>query len=356
MKKHNFSAGPGILPAEVVLQAASGVASLNGSGLSILELSHRGKAIMEIFEEAVTLMREVAGLPDDFEVLFCTGGASQQFSMAPMNLLNDDETAGYVDTGVWASKAIKEAKNFGNIQVLGTSKPDNYNNIPRGWHIPDNLRYIHMTSNNTIYGTQQNWWPDTDVPIVCDMSSDFLSRPIDFSRFGLVYAGAQKNIGAAGVTIVLVRKDMLGFVRRNIPTMLDYRSYIENDNMFNTPPVFAVYVSMLVLRWLRDRGGLTATEEYNKRKAAVLYNAIDKSSLFKGTVAKKDRSLMNICFVMEDPTMEPAFLKYAQENGVMDIKGHRSVGGFRASVYNAMPIESVQFLTELMEEFERTKA
>ena len=356
MKKHNFSPGPGILPAEVIEQAAAGALDLNGSGLSILEMSHRGKAVMQIFEEAVSLMREVAGLPDDFEVLFCTGGASQQFAMAPMNLLNDDETAGYVDTGVWASKAIKEARLFGNVQVLGTSKPDNYNNIPRGWHIPDNLRYIHMTSNNTIYGTQQNWWPETTVPIVCDMSSDFLSRPIDFSKFGLVYAGAQKNIGAAGVTIVLVRKDMLGFVRRNIPSMFDYRSYIENDNMYNTPPVFAVYVSMLVLRWLRDRGGLVATDLYNQRKAAVLYDAVDKSSIFKGTTAKKDRSLMNPCFVMEDPTKEAEFLQFAQANGVMDIKGHRSVGGFRASMYNAMPIESVEFLVQLMAEFERTKA
>lgn len=308
---------------------------------------------MDIFKETEALMREVSGMPDNWKVLFCTGGASQQFFMAPMNLLNENEKAAYVDTGTWANKAIKEAKAFGQVEVLASSKADNYNHIPRGWQVPTDAKYLHLTSNNTIFGTQYHWWPETTTPIVCDMSSDFLSRPIDFDRFGLIYAGAQKNIGAAGVTIVLVREDLLGTVTRHIPSVLDYRNYIANDSMYNTPPVFAVYVSLLVLRWLKGRGGVAATEQYNQRKAAVLYDAIDNSSLFRGTVAKEDRSLMNICYVMNDSSLEPQFMQFAKENGIMDIKGHRSVGGFRASIYNAMPIESVEFLASLMNEFER---
>jgi phosphoserine aminotransferase len=265
--------------------------------------------------------------------------------------LNADETAAYVDTGTWASKAIEAAQDFGKIDVLASSKETNYDNIPRKYKIPKNAKYLHLTSNNTIFGTQQNWWPDTDLPFVCDMSSDFMSRPVPVEKFGLIYAGAQKNIGPAGVTCVIVRNDMLGKVNRVLPKMLDYRTFIKEKSMYNTPPVFAIYVAMLTMRWIKEMGGLSDMEKHNKKKANILYKEIDNNPLFKGNVAKRDRSLMNVCFTMNNRDLEPEFAKYAKANGMQGIEGHRSVGGFRASIYNAMPIKSVKALAELMRDF-----
>lgn len=353
-KKHNFSAGPAILPPVVIKEAALAIRDFNNSGLSILELSHRGPLLTAMFEEAEALLRELTGANEDYEVLYLTGGASTQFFMAPMNLLNDNETAAYVNTGVWADKAIKEAKAFGNIVEAGSSKDQNYNFIPKKLKIPADAKYLHITSNNTIYGTQYHRWPKVEIPMVCDMSSDFLSRPFDINQFGLIYAGAQKNVGPAGTTIVIVRKDMLGKVNRKLPTMLDYMTHVKEHSLFNTPPVFAIYGCLLTMRWIKSKGGLTGMERHNKKKARILYNEIDSNPLFKGNVKKEDRSLMNVCFVMENPALEPRFMQYAKENGVMDINGHRTTGGFRASIYNAMPISSVKFLTELMQEFART--
>ena len=356
MKKHNFSAGPAILPASVLAQAAEGVRDINGSGLSILEISHRSPTFTAIIEEAESLIRELAGIGEAYSVLFLSGGASTQFYQVPMNLLNQDERAGYADTGTWSSKAIKEAKAFGNIEVLASSKAENYNYIPKGYEIPAGLRYFHLTSNNTIFGTQYHSWPETDSPLVCDMSSDMLSRPIPVDRFGLIYAGAQKNLGPAGVTLVIVRKDLLGHVSRSLPSMLDYRIHIENQSLYNTPPVFPIYVTMLTLRWIKEQGGLTAMDRHNQEKAALLYNEIDRNPLFMGTVKDRaDRSLMNVTFVTAQAADEKAFLDYAKANGIMDIKGHRSVGGFRASIYNAMPTESIAYLVELMQSFAQTR-
>lgn len=352
MKMHNFSAGPAILPASVMAEAAEGVRNLNGSGLSILEISHRSAAFTAIIEEAEALVRELLNLSDAYAVLFLSGGASTQFYQAPMNLLNDGETAGYADTGAWSDKAIKEAKHFGNVQVVASSKADNYTYIPRGYNIPAGLKYLHLTSNNTIFGTQYHWWPETDAPLVCDMSSDMLSRPIPVEKFGLIYAGAQKNLGPAGVTLVLVRKDLLGTAKRHIPTMLDYKVHIENGSLYNTPPAFPIYVTMLTLRWIKAMGGLTAMAAHNEAKAKVLYDEIDANPLFRGAVTEPaDRSLMNVTFVTEQPGHEKPFLDAAKAAGLVDIKGHRSVGGFRASIYNAMPPESIQVLVDLMRDF-----
>ena len=357
MKKHNFSAGPAILPATVIKEAAKAVANYEGIGLSLLELSHRGPEFTAIIEEANALMQEIVGLPDGYRTLWLSGGASTQFFMAPMNLLNDDETAAYTDTGVWANKAIKEAKNFGNIQVLASSKEQNYTHIPKGYKIPKDAKYLHLTSNNTIYGTQLHKFPKSPVPIVCDMSSDFLSRPFDVTQFGLIYAGAQKNLGPAGTTALIVREDMLGTVRRTLPSMLDYRTFIQENSLYNTPPVYPIYVSMLTLRWIKKNGGLKGMQRRNKTKAAILYNEMDANPLFRGTTAREDRSLMNICFVMEDKYagLEKEFLKETEANGMIGLKGHRSVGGFRASTYNALPKQSVQALADLMQDFARRK-
>ncbi len=358
MKKHNFSAGPAILPASVIKEAARAVANYNGIGLSLLELSHRGPEFMAILEEANALMKEIIGLPEGYQVLWLTGGASTQFYMAPFNLLNEGETATYTDTGVWANKAIKEAKLFGNVEVLCSSKEQNYNHIPKGYKIPKTAKYLHLTSNNTIYGTQLHKFPKSPVPLVCDMSSDFLSRPFDPTQFGMIYAGAQKNLGPAGVTVVIIREDMLGTVDRTMPSMLDYRTFIKEDSMYNTPPVFPIYVSMLTLRWIKKSGGLKAMQRKAKTKGNLLYDEIDRNPLFKGTVAKEDRSLMNPCFVMEEKytQLEDEFMKLCKANGMIGLKGHRSVGGFRASMYNAMPKSSVAALVDLMREFAEKNA
>ncbi len=358
MKKHNFSAGPAILPAPVLKEAGKAAVNYQGMGLSLLELSHRGPEFTAIIEEANILMKEIIGLPEGYHVLWLSGGASTQFCMAPMNLLNPDETAAYADTGTWANKAIKEAKGFGNVQVLASSKEQNYNFIPKGYKIPKDVKYLHLTSNNTIFGTQLHKFPKSPVPLVCDMSSDFLSRPFDPSQFGLIYAGAQKNLGPAGTTVVIVREDLLGTVKRHLPSMLDYRTFIAENSLYNTPPVFPIYVSLLTLRWIKKNGGLKGMQRKNKTKAAVLYQEIDRNPLFKGTTAREDRSLMNVCFVMEEKYagLEKEFLKDTEAHGMVGLKGHRSVGGFRASIYNAMPKSSVQALADLMADFAKRKA
>jgi phosphoserine aminotransferase len=357
MKKHNFSAGPAVLPAAVLKEASKSALNYQGSGLSLLEMSHRGPEFTAVLEEANALMKEIIGLPEGYHTLWLSGGASTQFFMAPMNLLPQDGMAAHVNTGTWATNAIKEGKAFGNIEVLASSESSNFNHIPKGYKIPKEAAYLHLTSNNTIFGTQLQKFPKSPVPIVCDMSSDFLSRPFDPAPFGMIYAGAQKNLGPAGTTVVIVREDMLGKVQRYLPTMLDYRTFIKNDSMYNTPPVFPIYVSMLTLRWIKKSGGLKAMQRKNKAKGDVLYNEIDSNPLFKGTVAKEDRSLMNICFIMEDKykAVEGELMKEFEANGMSGLKGHRSVGGFRASTYNALPKSSVEALAQLMADFAKRK-
>ena len=351
MKRHNFYAGPAILPKEVMRQASKSAVNFNDSGLSILEISHRSKDFVAVMDEAEALTRELLKVSDDYAVLFLTGGASSQFFVSAMNLLGEDKTACYVDTGAWSTKAIKEAKNFGNVELLASSKDKNYNYIPKRYKVPSDATYLHLTSNNTIFGTQYHWWPTTDVPFVCDMSSDIFSRPVDVSRFGLIYAGAQKNLGPAGVTLVIVRKDLLGKVERTIPTMLDYRTHIAKKSAFNTPPAFPIYVSMLTMRWLKGKGGVAEIEKKNRSKANLLYKTIDNNPLFYGTAAKKDRSRMNVTFLLHDEKLTEDFLKACADAGCVGVKGHRSVGGFRASIYNAMPRSSVKVLTEVMNDF-----
>ncbi len=351
--QHNFGAGPAILPATVFEAAAQAVTDFNGSGLSILEISHRSKDFEAVMHEAEALVREIGGFDDRFAVLFLSGGASTQFFMAPMNLLRAEESAAYLDTGAWSAKAIKEARLFGQVSVVASSKADNYNHIPTGYDVPAEAAYLHLTSNNTIFGTQLHHYPDTSVPFVADMSSDMFSRPFDPERFALIYAGAQKNLGPAGVTLVIVRKDWLGRAQRQLPAMLDYRTHADGGSMYNTPPVFPIYVLMLTLRWLKDLGGLSAVEARNIAKARVLYDEIDANPCFRGTAAPGDRSLMNVCFLASRPELESPFLDACKQAGISGIKGHRSVGGFRASIYNAMPIESVQLLTDVMRDFAR---
>lgn len=358
MKKYNFSPGPAILPAEVMQEAGEACVNFNGSGFSILEVSHRSKDFTAVLAETEALVRELGGLSDDYAVLFLTGGASTQFFMAPMNLLDAEGKAVYTDTGSWAAKAIKEAKAFGPTEVLASSKADNYTYIPKDYTIPADATYLHLTSNNTIFGTQLAAFPETAVPLVCDMSSDMYSRPIPVDRFALIYAGAQKNLGPAGVTLVIVRKDMLGKVDRQIPTMLNYNTHIEKGSTFNTPPVFPIYVMMLTLRWLRAQGGLAAIARKNEEKAALLYREIDDNPMFTGTVTQKeDRSLMNVTFVMADgyKEREADFLAACAAAGCMSVKGHRSVGGFRASIYNAMPKEGVETLVKVMQDFRKSR-
>ncbi len=354
MKKHNFFAGPAILPAPVLEQAAQAVVDFEGMGLSILEISHRSAQFTAVMEEAMASTKELLNINDDYAVLFLTGGASSQFYMTAMNILNEDETACYVNTGTWSTKAIKEAKFFGNIEEIASSADTNFNYIPKEFAIPENTKYLHITSNNTIFGTQYHQMPTTNVPLVADMSSDIFCRPIDVSRYSVIYAGAQKNLGPAGTTMVIVRKDVLGKVNRAIPTMLDYNTHIKKDSSFNTPPVYPIYVCMLTMRWLKQMGGVAAMEQHNKEKAAILYNEIDSNPLFKGVAAKEDRSLMNATFVLNNDDLNEAFLNACTDAGCMGVKGHRSVGGFRASIYNAMPIESVQTLVDVMKEFGRT--
>jgi len=355
MKKYNFSPGPAIMPRSVIEEATQGMLDFSGMGLSILEISHRSAEFTAVVEEAMQLVRDLLDVSADYEVLFLTGGASMQFAMAPMNLLDSAETAAYVDSGTWSNKAIKEAKNFGNVRVLASSKEQNYTFIPKDYEVPTDMKYLHLTSNNTIFGTQYHWWPETDVPFVCDMSSDIFSRPVDMNRFGLIYAGAQKNAGAAGVTLVVVRKDMLGKVSRTLPSMLDYRVFAAENSLYNTPPVFAIYIMMLTMRWVKANGGVKGMAERNEEKAQLLYNEIDTNPFFTGTTAVEDRSRMNVTFLATGTAIEQSFLESCKATGIVEIKGHRSVGGFRASMYNAMDLEGVNVLVEVMRDVARSQ-
>ncbi len=352
--KHNFSAGPSILPKEVFQQAANGILNFNDLELSVLEISHRSKDFVEVLDRSVALVKELLNLPDTHKPLFLTGGASSQFFMAPMNLLAPTGTAHYVDTGSWSTKAIKEAKLFGEVNVLSSSKEDKFSYIPKDYDMPTEGAYLHLTSNNTIYGTQFAEFPESSIPIVCDMSSDIFSRPIDPEAFGLIYAGAQKNMGPAGTTLVIVNEELLGKADREIPTMLDYRTHIKKNSAFNTPPVFPIYVSMLVMEWVLKNGGVEAMQQRNEAKADLMYGEIDRNPLFTGVAATEDRSRMNATFTLNNAELEDAFLKVCREANCVGLKGHRSVGGFRTSMYNALPIQSVRVLVEVMQEFERT--
>ncbi len=352
MKKHNFSAGPCILPKEVFLKASEAVMDLDNSGLSVLEISHRSPAFVDIMEEARDLSLELLGLKDKgYKALFLQGGASLQFIMSAYNLL--EKKAAYLDTGAWSTKAIKEARKLADVEVVASSSDKNFNYIPKAYSIPKDIDYFHCTSNNTIFGTQIKDFPKTDAPVVCDMSSDIFSRQLDFSKFDLIYAGAQKNMGPAGATLVIVKEDILGKVSRDIPSMLDYKIHIGKDSMFNTPPVFAVYTSMLNLRWLKANGGIEAIERENENKAKLIYSEIDINPLFKGFANKPDRSTMNATFNLIDDTLKDRFDNMCKEAGINGVKGHRSVGGYRASMYNALPKESVSVLVEIMDELER---
>jgi phosphoserine aminotransferase len=352
-KVHNFSAGPGILPQEVLQQAADACINFDNLNLSLLEISHRSKNFEAVMNNSRQLVKELLHLDDDFEVIFLGGGASLQFAMVPYNLLRTDGKAGYVNTGVWASKAIKEAKIIGNTVVVASSEDQKFGYIPKGYDIPGDLDYLHITSNNTIYGTQMKSFPKTNVPLVCDMSSDIFSREVNGNDFSLIYAGAQKNMGPAGATMVAVRKSALGKTGRKMLSMLDYNVHIKGDSMYNTPPVFPIYVSMLTLEWLKNNGGVPHIEKVNNQKANLLYAEIDRNSLFKGTTAVEDRSNMNVTFVMHNPELEPAFDKLTKEANLSGLRGHRDVGGYRASLYNALPLESVKVLVEVMQQFEK---
>lgn len=351
---HNFNAGPSILPKEVFEEASRAVLDFNNTGLSILEIGHRTPLFQGVMDEARSLVKELMQLRADHEVLFLHGGATTQFMQVPMNLLNENEIAAYTDTGVWASKAIKEAKLFGHVDEVCSGKELGYRALPKSFNITPTSKYLHITTNNTIYGTQWqdlSLFYDAGVPLVADMSSDVLSRVIDFNKFDLIYAGAQKNVGAAGVNIVVVSKNILGKVSRPIPTIMDYRNHIEAGSLLNTPPVFAVYVCLLTLRWLKNQGGVTAIEKANNAKAKLFYEALDILPMFKGPVAKDDRSKMNGVFIMEDAALEKEFLELCKNEGMIGVKGHRLSGGFRVSMYNALPLESVRALTDLMKEF-----
>lgn len=352
MKKHNFYAGPSILSEYTIRNTADAVINFADMGLSILEISHRSKQFQAVMDEAQALVKELLNVPEGYSVLFLGGGASLQFCMVAFNLLK--KKAAYLDTGTWAHNAIKEARIFGEVEVVGSSEADHYTYIP-AYTVPDDVDYFHYTSNNTIYGTEIRKDPEVNVPLVADMSSDIFSRPVDVSKYDLIYAGAQKNLAPAGVTIVIVRDEALGHVDRPIPTMLDYRTHIKKGSMFNTPPVLPIYSALMTLRWYKEMGGVEALEKLDMAKAAKLYDAIDSSRMFQGTVTKKeDRSIMNVCFVMkpEYKDLEADFVSFCSDRGIVGIKGHRSVGGFRASLYNALPMESVEYLIQAMKDFE----
>ncbi len=353
MKKHNYSAGPCILPQEVFEKSAQAILNFNNSDLSILEISHRSKDFIAVMEEARALVLELLGLENKgYQALFLHGGASMEFLMVPYNVMKVDGKAAYLDTGTWANNAIKEAKHFGETVVVASSKEDNYNHIPTNYSIPSDADYFHCTSNNTIFGTQMKSFPTTNIPVVCDMSSDIFSRILDFSQFDLIYAGAQKNMGPAGTTLVIIKESLLGKTGRTIPSMLDYEKHIKAESMYNTPAVFPIYASLLTLQWLKKLGGISAIEKINQAKANLLYSEIDRNSLFKGTAAVEDRSNMNATFLLHDESNAPIFDKLWKEAGISGLPGHRSVGGYRASMYNALPLESVQVLVDVMKELE----
>ena len=352
MKKHNFSAGPSILAPEVFQKASQALLDFEGTGLSVIEVSHRSPEFVRVIERARALALEIAGLDDSYTTLFLQGGASMQFLMVPYNLL--ETKAAYIDTGTWANKAQKEAALFGNTEVIASSKADGYKYIPKNVTVPTDANYLHITTNNTIYGTEFHSLPQTDVPLVADMSSDIFSRPLNYKQFSLIYAGSQKNLGASGSTLVIVKKDILGKVSRKLPSMMDYQLHIKNDSMFNTPSTFAVYVNLLVLEWIQAQGGLQALGKRNQAKADLLYGEIDRNPLVVGYANKEDRSLMNVVFNLTDESTKERFDALCKEANISGIKGHRSVGGYRASIYNALPLESVQVLVDVLKEFERT--
>ena len=352
MKKHNFSAGPSILAPEVFQKASQALLDFEGTGLSVIEVSHRSPEFVRVIERARALALEIAGLDDSYTTLFLQGGASMQFLMVPYNLL--ETKAAYIDTGTWANKAQKEAALFGNAEVIASSKADDYKYIPKNVSVPTDANYLHITTNNTIYGTEFHSLPQTDIPLVADMSSDIFSRPLDYKQFSLIYAGSQKNLGASGSTLVIVKKDILGKVSRKLPSMMNYQLHIKNDSMFNTPSTFAVYVNLLVLEWIQAQGGLQALGKRNQAKADLLYGEIDRNPLVVGYANKEDRSLMNVVFNLIDESTKERFDTLCKEANISGIKGHRSVGGYRASIYNALPLESVQVLVDVLKEFERT--
>jgi phosphoserine aminotransferase len=353
MKIHNYSAGPCILPQEVFEKAAQAVLNFNDSGLSILEISHRSKDFVAVMEEARALVLELLELEGKgYQVLFLQGGASLQFLMVPYNLMIANGKAAYMDTGTWASGAIKEARLFGEVEIVASSKEENYTHIPKGYSIPADADYFHCTSNNTIYGTQMKSFPDVKIPLVCDMSSDIFSRSLDFSKFDLIYAGAQKNMGPAGTTLVVVKEEILGKTGRLIPSMMDYQLHITKESMYNTPSVFAVYTSLLTLQWLKKSGGISAIEKINNAKATLLYNEIERNPLFRGATVTEDRSVMNATFLLENENHAAVFESLLKSAGISGLNGHRSVGGYRASMYNALPLESIQVLVEVMKELQ----
>ena len=353
MKKHNFYAGPSILSEYTIKNTADAVLDFAGTGLSLLEVSHRSKEFVAVMDEARALVKELLDVPQGYDVIFVGGGASMQFCMVPYNILKTK--AAYLETGTWAEKAIKEAKLFGEVDVVASSKDANFSYIPKNYTVPEDVGYFHFTSNNTIFGTEMRFDPDVKVPLVADMSSDIFSRPVDVSKYAVIYAGAQKNLAPAGVTIAIVREDALGKVDRAIPTMLNYATHIKKESMFNTPPVLPVYAALQTLKYYKQLGGIKVIEKMNLEKAAILYDEIDRNKLFVGTAKAEDRSVMNVCFVMKDEykELEADFVKFATERGMVGIKGHRSVGGFRASIYNAMPKSSVEALIAVMQEFEK---
>jgi len=354
--KHNFYAGPSILPQYTIDETAKAVIDFAGTGLSVMEVSHRSKEVVALMDEAVASFKSLLNIPEGYRVLFLGGGASTQFCMVPYNLLN--KKAAYLNTGSWSSKAIKEAKLFGEVVEVASSKDKNFNYIPKGWEVPSDADYLHITTNNTIFGTEIRDDYDLNTPLVADMSSDIFSRPVDVSKYALIYGGAQKNLAPAGITFVIVKEDVLGKVDRAIPTMLNYRTHIDKESMFNTPPVLPLFAAVMTLRWLKTNGGIENMEKINVEKASILYDEIDRNKLFIPTIANPDdRSLMNVCWVMNENyiDLEKEFLDYATSKGMMGIKGHRSVGGFRASLYNAMPLSSVKALVAVMQEFEAGK-
>lgn len=357
MKKHNFNAGPCVLPKQAIESSIEAIRDFDNTGIGILEISHRTPGWERVMAETEQLWRELLNIPDDYAVLFLGGGASTQFFEVPANLMK--KKAAYLQTGVWAKKAAKEAKFYGEVEIVASSEDKNYTYVPKGYKIPTDADYFHITTNNTIYGTEIHEDIDSPVTLVADMSSDIMSRPVDVKKYGLIYGGAQKNVGPAGVTFVIVRKDLLGQTGRNLQTMVDYRTHIgdepRNNSMFNTPPVFPIFVMHETLKWVKELGGVEEMYKRNKKKAELLYNEIDRNSLFVGTAVKEDRSLMNVCFVMAPghEALESEFMAFAKEKGMVGIKGHRSVGGFRASIYNACPLESVEALVACMQEFEK---
>ena len=354
MKKvHNFTAGPCALPQQAIDNAIEALKDFKGTGVSVISISHRTKEWESVMNECRALWKELLNIPDDYEVLFLGGGASMGFLYVAMNFL--ENKAGYLETGVWAKKALKEAKGLGNAYAVASSAETVFNYIPKDYEVPSDLDYLHITTNNTIYGTEIHKDIDCPVPLIADMSSDIMSRPVDVSKYAMIYGGAQKNVGPAGVAFYIVKKDMLGKVSRYIPTMLNLKTHVDGESMFNTPPVFAIYVMNETLKWLKEQGGVEAIYEVNKKKAELLYSEIDRNPLFKGTAAVEDRSIMNVCFVMAEgyEALQDEFMAFAKSKGMTGIKGHRSVGGFRASIYNACPMESVQALVDCMKEFEQ---